>query len=249
MAVIADDSRMYARVQKLGIFGRLYADDVVSSVRRQSRLVHKRQLRLLMTESATGYAVVVNRALLSLFRLAPSSLLRLIMRGVVLVELVSLGVQFGGGAQLQTWLLLLIILIQFRPTELNTLFQQDVGQAFTRQFLPSNPLRLVLADSALPIALASAGGAVALLLQGWLDPLLAVAFVLALIVGLEFCQALELVSSPALFFRRIPYAYSVALGGVVLMAAGFLLKSALATLSVIVVIDFVLAVLLYRSQL
>ncbi len=249
MAVVADDSRMYARVQKLGIFGRLYADDVVSSVRRQSRLVRKRHLRLLMTESATGYAVVVNRALLSLFRLAPSSLLRLIMRGVVLVEMVSLGVQFGGGAQLQTWLLLLIILIQFRPTELNTLFQQDVGQAFTRQFLPSNPLRLVLADSAFPIALASAGGAVALLLQGWLDPLLAAAFVLAFIVGLEFCQALELVSSPGLFFHRVPYAYSVALCGVVLMAAGFLLSSSLATLFVIVIVDFVLAELLYLSHL
>ncbi len=170
------------------------------------------------------------------------------MRGVVLVGMVSLGIQFGGLAQLQTWLLLLIVLIQFRPTELNTLFQQDVGQAFTRQFLPPNPLRLVLADGIFPIGLASVGGVGALLFQGWLDPPLALGFTLALIVGLEFCQALELVSVPALFLRRIPYTYSVALCGLALIALGFLLKSALALVSAIVLVDLVLGALLYRSH-
>ncbi len=248
MAAVADDSRMYARVQKLGIFGRLYADDVISSVQRQSRLARKKHLRLRLPEPATGYAIILNRALLSLFRLAPSSLFRLIMRGVVLVGIVSLGVQFGGWAQLQTWLLLLMILIQFRPTELNILFQQDVGQAFTRQFLPSNPLRLALADGIFPISLASMGGVGALLLQGWVDPLAALVVVLALIVGLEFCQALELVSVPGLFFRRIPYTYSVALSGIALLATGLLLRSPIAIVSAIIMVDLILATLLARSH-
>ncbi len=248
MATVADDSRMYARVQKLGMFGRLYAEDVIASVQRQTRLAGKQRLSLKLPAAATGYTISLNRTLLSLFRLAPSSIFRLIMRGVVLVGIVSFGVQFGGWNQLQTWLLLLLILLQFRPTELNAPFQQDVGQAFTRQFLLQNPLRLALADGIFPISLATVGGALALIVQGWLDPLTALLVALALIVGLEFCQALELVSVPGLFFRRIPYTYSVALSGLALIAVVFLLQSAIAAVSAIVLIDLLLGALLFRSH-
>ncbi len=249
MAAVADDSRMYARIQKLGIFGRLYADDVIASVRRQSRLLRKRHLRLAMSERADGYGVLLNRALLSLFRLAPSTMLRLLMRGVVFAGIVSLVVRIGGGGHLQSWVLLLIILIQLRPVELNTLFQQDVGQAFTRQFLPANPLGIALADSVFPIALMSVGGLLALLVQPLTDPLVALVLMVCAVAALAFCQALELVTMPRLLFRRVPYTYSVVLCGAALIAAGYLLKSMLAVVLAAVLIDLILAAALYRSRL
>ncbi len=68
----------------------------------------------------------------------------------------------------------------------------------------------------------------------------AVVVVLAVIVGLEFCQALELVSVPGLYIRRIPYAYSVALSGMVLMATVLLLQSSIAAVSALLLVDVVL---------
>ncbi len=249
MAAVADGSRMYARIQKLGIFARLYANDVVFSVRRQSQLVRKKRLRLAMSERAAGYSVILNRALLSLFRLAPASMVRLVLRGVVLAGTVSLVVHLGKGQYLQTWVLLLMILIQFRPAELNMLFQQDVGQVFTRQFLPKNPLGIALADSIFPIALFSLGGLGTLLLQPWIDPLTAVVLVTAIAAGLEFCQALELVIIPRLFFRRIPYTYSLVFCGAALIAAGYLFKSLPGVALVAVIINLVLGTALYLSRL
>lgn len=249
MAAVADNSRMYARIQKLGIFAKLYANDVVFSVRRQAQLARKKRLRLTMSEQAAGYSLLLNRALLSLFRLAPASILRLVMSGAVLAGSFSLVIRIGGEQHLQTWVLLLMFLIQFRPTELNLLFQQDVGQVFTRQFLPQNLLGIALADSLFPIALVSLGGLVTLLLQGWLAPLPAGVLLAALAVGLEFCQALELVAIPRLFFRRIPYAYSVILCGAVLIGAGYIFKSLAGIALAAIVIDFVLAFGLHVSRL
>jgi hypothetical protein len=249
MAAIADDSWTYARIQKLGIFGRLYADDVVQSVQRQSRLARKRHLRLAMQTEATVYTVILNRGLLSLFRLAPSSMLRLVMRGVTLAGTISLIARVGGEEHLQVWVLLLMFLIQFRPTELTALFQQDAGQAFTRQFLPANPLLIALADSLFPITLVSFGGLVVLLIQPWLNPLIAVVLVVSLTTSLALCQALELVTVPRLFFRRVPYTYSVVLGGAALIAAGYLLKSAPGVALAAVILNLVLASTLYFSRL
>ncbi len=249
MAAVADDSRMYARIQKLGIFARLYADDVIASVQRQSRLARKRHLRLVMSEDAEGSRVLLNRALLSLFRLAPSSMLRLVTRGIALAGTVSLIVRISGGGQLQTWVLLLMILIQFRPTELNAAFQQDAGQAFTRQFLPANPLRIAAAIGALPILLMSFGGLVTLLVQPWLDPLTAVVLVISVTAVLTWCQALELVSVPRLIVRRIPYTYAVLACGVVLIAAGYALRSAPGVALAAVILNLALAGVLYFSRM
>lgn len=249
MATAADDSRMYARIQKLGIFARLYADDVIASVQRQSRLARKRHLRLAMAESATGYRVLLNRALLSLFRFAPSSMLGLVMRGVALAGIVSLIARVGGGEHLQTWVLLLIIVIQMRPTELNAAFQQDIGQAFTRQFLPANPLRIALADGALPIALFSFGGLVTVLAQPWIEPVTATVLVIGIAAALTWCQALELVSVPRLIVRRIPYTYSALACGAALIAAGYALKNAPGVALAAVIINLVLAGVLYLSRL
>lgn len=249
MAAVADDSRMYARIQKLGIFAKLYADDVVSSVQRQSQLLRKRHLRLTIAEQAGGYSAILNRALLSIFRLAPSSMLRLVMRGVVLAGTISLVVRLGGEQHLQTWVLLLMILIQFRPIELNTLFQQDVGQAFTRQFLPKNPLGIVLADSIFPIALVSLGGLAVMLVQPGVDPFTTGVLVIAFTAALAFSQALEFVTVPQLFFRRIPYTYSVVLSGAVLIAVGYLLQSPAGIVLAAVIMNLVLAALLYLSHL
>lgn len=248
MAAVADNSQMYARIQKLGIFARLYANDVLASVRRQSQLAQKRHLRLAMSMDAVGYAVILNRALLSLFRLSPSSILRLVTRGIALAGTVSLVIRFGGTQHLQTWVLLLMLMIQFRPTELNALFQQDVGQTFTRQFLPRNLLGIALADSIVPIALFSFGGLAALLVQPWLDPVIALVLVIAVTVGLELCQALELVTIRFLY-RRIPYTYSVAFSGAVLIAAGYTLKSPSGVALAAATITLVLAALLYLSRL
>ncbi|MFN8377370.1 MAG: hypothetical protein U0452_01760 [Anaerolineae bacterium] len=248
MTTIADDSRMYARIQKLGIFGRLYAPDVISSVQRQSKLAAKRKLQLALPEHASGYRVVLNRALLSLFRLAPSTLFRLVMRGAVFGGLVAFVVRLTGWQNLQTWVLLLLFVIQFRPSELNNLFRQDVGQAFTRQFLPRNPLKLVLADSLFPIMLFSTGAAAILMFQPSLSPLITVVLVLTFVTGLQLCQALELVTIPSLFLRHIPYAYLIVICGVFLVAAVYLFKNPFGVMLIAIAIDIILAGMLSISR-
>jgi hypothetical protein len=75
-----------------------------------------------------------------------------------------------------------------------------------------------------------------------------VVLAVSIAAGLALCQALELVTI-RFVYRRIPYAYAVVLCGAVLIAVGYLLKSASGAALAAVILDLVLAALLYLSRL
>lgn len=249
MAKVVADSWTYARIQKLGIFAKLYSDDLTTSIQRQSQLLRKKRLRLTISDRASGYTVIWNRALLSLFRFAPGSLFRPFFRGMALTASAAFIIRLSGGQHLQTWILLLLLFIFWRPSELNTYFQQDVGQAFTRQFLPGNLLLVALADSAVPILLASLGGVFVLAFQPLFDFWTGVVLVFSLFTTLEFCLILEQVVVSGPIYRRVPYAYSVVFSGIVLVVVGFLFRDLLTVAVAAVSLNILFATALYTGSI
>jgi hypothetical protein len=156
-------------------------------------------------------------------------------------------VRILGGHSLLGWLAIVILLVQVRPSALIEPFQQSVQHTFLRQFLPSDTLAILIAESVTPILIASFGAILLLL------PLMNIAaFVLVpmSITLLTLCQGLAWLKVPAFGdYRRIGYEYSAASCGVIIVAFGYVYGNLWAAVVVCGSLIYVLASWLRSSRL
>ncbi|MFN8372264.1 MAG: hypothetical protein U0694_05230 [Anaerolineae bacterium] len=248
MAFVADGSQAYARIQRLGMWGQFFERDVIARAKHQTQLIKLNQLGLSLSENAGVHRAGWERALLTLLRLSPKSLFQLFMRGMTLTLLLLLIIQLGEWQKLQTWLFVLLILSQGRPTELVEQFRQDVTQPFLRQFLPTSIFRIFTADTLYPLLVSSLGSWCALLVSFGFNGAALFPLALMIIVALGLCQALELVIEQEFFHRRIPYTYAVIVSSIPVIAAGYLFRSFWAATAAAVFVNLCLAVLLYHGS-
>jgi hypothetical protein len=219
-AVVADTSERYARVQRLGMLGQIYARDVIARIDRQVSLAKKSRRRFSMSEKAGVYRALWQRAFLSLLRLSPSSLLGLISTGIRYVAIILVVTQILGERSLLGWLAIVILIVQVRPSALIEPFQQSVQHPFLRQFLPPDTFALLIADSITPIVIATFG---AMLLLVPLLNIAALVLVPLSVTLLTLCQGLAWVKVPAFGdYRRIGYEYTSAISAVVVIAFGYM---------------------------
>ena len=247
MAGVIDLSQTYARIRKLGVWGQVEAAEVVARLRSQSRIASRRRLRgrLLQTFNIPG--TLFGQSWLVLVRLSPALLLRLLAAGAVFSSAAITLVTLGDASSVQTWALLFIALIQFRPNDALRGFQISVRQPFLRQFLPADNLLLFASQTSLPLLIMSAGVALAALLQPWVEPAIALLLAVAVLLGLALCQALENVRLPEHLLPGFSYEYTVIFLGSVIVGCGYLLHSAWAALAAMILADLGLALLLRRS--
>ncbi len=248
MTIIADDSRTYARIHSLGLLGRMYAQELVAQIGRQSQLMRKKNLRLKIPLNAFGEEALRYRALLSMFRLAPAPLIRPVLQGAFITALIMLVVIFSGPGAAQTWILVLIIILFVRPRELVTSFRQDVGQVFMSQLMPYDLSARFFAAELVPLGLTFAGSLAVFLLYPTADVISGIILIGLAVVGLGIAQALEIVEDATIVFRRIPYAYTVLIGGGLVLLVGALLQSVVAAVIALSVVDAIIASLLASSR-
>lgn len=248
MTLVMDASQTYARIQRMGIVGKFYARDVIRRIHRQARLARKRRLRFALAPNLSGYNMMIGRSLLDILRLAPGSITLPFLRGMALIGLMVFLIRLTGWQAIQTWLIVLILVIQGRPSFLIENFQQDVGQPFLRQFLPPNNLYRLMASALIPFVLACSGGLLALLAQPGIDLLAGSLLIVLGLAGATLCLALEQVEERQIFFQAIRYPYSVGFCTVLVIIAGFIAHSLYGAILALLLINALLSQMMYYSE-
>lgn len=247
MTQVMDDSQVYARIQKLGIWGWVTAPDVVARIRRQSRLAQKSQFRRQLPETFNVTRTLFGQNSLVLVRLSPGLSLRLIAAGMTFASFSMSLVLMGGLSSVQTWVLLLVFLVRFRPDDVMRLFWAHVQRPFLRQFLPENNLLLFASQTLLPLLLMGVGVSLAVFVQPWVKPVAVLPLAIGVLFTLALSQALETVRFRRYALPGFDYEYAVILFGLLIIVPGYVLHSVWAALAATVLVDFLLALLLYHS--
>jgi len=247
MAQIMDHSQTYARIRKLGIWGQLGAADVVARLRAQSRLARKTNLRGRIPQTSGAARTLLGQSAVVLVRLSPWIVLRLFAAGATVTSIVGALIRFGGASSVQTWALVFIALIQFRPRDAMRVYQTPVERPFLRQFLPGNALLVFAGQATLPLLVMGVGVALGAIVQPWAHPAIALLLALGALLGLGLCHALESVRVRVGLLPRIPYEYGVIACGAAVVVGGFAVGSVWGALVAVLLIDVVLAALLSRG--
>ena len=242
LAIVADSSMVYARLQRLGMFGRFYAADVIARIHRQAKLLKKKRLRLGMATKLEGHGALLSRSTLSLLRLSPATIVRPLLRGASLALGVSLLVSVGGWESLAIWLLVVLMAIVNRPVEIAAPFRETTTLPFVRQFLPADSLEVFAISAFYPFLLTSIGALLVMTAMGLGHPLV-VLLALLTIFAMGLAQALESLEGRGIFGRSIPYPYTIVIYAVIVIIAGLASQSIMIALGAAAATDFVLGLM------
>jgi hypothetical protein len=236
MTEIMEDSQIYARIQKLGVFGQMVAPDVVSSIKSQAKLAKRQVTTSKFPRPLTGKGALVGYNMVNIYRLSPSLILQLLFSGITYPSIIILLITMVNFDALQAWALVLIVLTQLRPKNLTRFFQDHHNRPHLRQFLPVDNLSLFITQTALPLSVMSVGLGVAIALQG----LQIEAFFLGVVIliGLALCQIQFDLQSEGF---KIAYEYQVIFFGAIVIGAGYLSGSLLGALGLVVALDVMMA--------
>jgi hypothetical protein len=243
MTLIIEDSQIYARIQKLGVFGQMLAPDVISSIKSQAKLAKRQVTTSKFPRPLQGTNALFGYNMVNIYRLSPSLILQLVFSGITYPSIIILVISLINFDALQAWALVLILLTQLRPKNLTRFFQEHHNRPHLRQFLPVNNLTLFITQTTLPLLVMSVGLGVSIGLQGLTFP----AFLLgvAILVGLALCQVQTDIQDGGF---KIAYEYQVIFLGVLVIGAGYVSGSIFGALGVVLVIDGLMAWGLYDSQ-
>ncbi len=220
LSIMSDESQRYARIKRIGILGQVYARDVIARINRQAQLGNRSKRYFSLPRSQSVFHSLWHRAFLTIMRLAPMSILKLLAVGARYTAVIAGSIRLFGWQAPQVWLIVAVMLLRFRPTALIEPFQQTMELAFVRQFLPLNDSRLIiLADSVIPILIATFGGWLILLTQT--INLAALILVPAGLTILMLCQALTWFKPLMFGGQRIAYEYSTFAAGSMVIGAGY----------------------------
>ena len=148
---------------------------------------------------------------------------------------------------MQTWALIFVALIQFRPREALRVYQVPVDRPFVRQFLPRNNLLRFAGQVALPLAIMGVGAALAAITQPWVPRGIALPLVLGALLAQALCQALDTARLPDATMPPVRYEYAILVCGALVVGSGLVVGSVWAALLALLLVDLGLALLLSRS--
>ncbi len=230
MVVIARESRLYARLQGLGL-GLLaqVLDPTVAPVVQQIRWQEKMAARklLLRLPRASGMVALVTRAGLAAVR-HPKILLPLPLWGAAASRGAALLLTRG---PTELWLYWLTAVALTAPRSLTLWYRPDVEEPFLRQFLHANTLVLLVVDALLPLLLLLGGAVGAWMLQPEALVVRVAGIALTLVVAyiLLLCQGVGLLTLTAYRIRVSPTLLAFLSIGLV-VGSGVLLETLIAPL-------------------
>ncbi|MBN1564509.1 MAG: hypothetical protein JXA10_11760 [Anaerolineae bacterium] len=246
MTLVMDHSQLYARIQKMGSWGQVAAPDVIARLRQQARLAQKRRFQQRLPATFTIPGTLFGQNLLILVRLSPGLSLRLIMAGMMFSSLSLSLVKMGGVSSVQTWLLLVMLLLTVRPHDAMRLFRAH-QPPFLRQFLPENNLLLFISQTTLPLLLMGVGVSLTAFMQPWIAPGAIILLATGILFALMLAQALATVHVRYYMLPDFSYELLVILGGLLIVGPGYWLHSVWAAVAATILVDILLALLLYHS--
>jgi hypothetical protein len=239
---VSAESVTFARLQALGIMAWL-SPELASTIRRQESLAAHRPL--LRMPAAAGLRGLALRGGMAVMR-HPAGLVWLLLWAWMMAQA---GVWLSQGSIGSLWLSWFMALILAPDGALTAVFRSDTAERYLRQFLPCDSLRLLLADSAAPLALVVVAGTAFSLLYPATLPVMALRLLLVptLALLLVLCRGLGQVTVRGIG-RRIPYQVCalVGFGAVIVSAAGLGLP--LAALLTALGMDWLAASLLVSAR-
>ena len=246
MAIVIESSQLYARISRLGIMSRFYARDLILRIQTQHRLT-KKTLRLSLPAHQSHFVMLFGRAVLTMLRLSPESIIQLLGQGAMLTLIVTSIIRFSGLEEIQTWVFILIIFVQSRNLDIVALFRNDMRQTFMQQFLPSSNITILLADISCSLVFVYLGSLVVVAFQ--FPGYLFIGGILGMIVilTLTICQIFEALPENPFMNQYIPYEYYVTICWVPIAIAGYITQSLYSTVLVILLELMCLTILLYST--
>ncbi len=238
-------SATFARIAALGVWGRVYARDVIQRIEYQSRMAEKKEPpKLRLPRRFQGTQLLYWHTLLLLLRNGFLPMLGLVGEGLLMTLALSGIILVAGWQAPQTWLIVALILLQRRSAGLLQYYRQTMNGNFLRQFFPGDMAVLFFGTTYAPILLMTFGGWIAVLLLPMVPILEGMLLVLLAATTFALCQALETVRNPFLGVGRLPYEYSLIASGIVIIGSGVLVGSLYAAITAALMVDTVLVSML-----
>lgn len=253
MPRIMDASQLYARVQRLGVFGPIIAADVIAQIQKQARLAKMKRPRGHLPRTRSIPKTLMGRVYIATLRPSPLKVFQFIRSGFILPSIVIGLLRIGGAESLQIWLLVFILIIQLRPRELIQFFSESLQQPFLRQFTPVNNWTLFFSQTAFPFAFAMIGVLSAVLIQFQTfnaDIFSVLCLAVASLFMVSVCLALEHVRFSTHMFARnaLRYEYAVLFCASLMILGGALTQSLWVALVISLLLIGLLTRLLYFSR-
>jgi len=194
-SMIIQHSAKFARIAALGVWGRMYAKDVIQRIEYQTRMAERQEPpRVRLPARIQGERLVYWHTLLLLFRSGWMPVLGLIGEGLITTLIIGGIILIGGWGALQTWLIVGLILLQRRPAGLVQFYKQTLNGNFLRQFIPSDLVSLFFGTTFAPIALMTFGGWMAIAMLPGVSLLPGFLLIALVLIASALCQAVETVN-------------------------------------------------------
>lgn len=234
-------SATFARIAALGIWGRVYARDVIQRIEYQARMAEKKAPpRLRLPRRVKGTSLLYWHTLMLMLRNGFLPMLGLVGEGLLMTLALAGIILVAGWQAPQTWLIVALILLQRRSAGLLQYYRQTMNGNFLRQFVPVDLPTLFFGTTYAPILLMTFGGWIAVLLVPMIPILEGLLLVLLAATTFALCQALETVRNPFLGAGRLPYEYSLIASGLFIIGAGVFMGSLYAAIIAAFMVDTIL---------
>lgn len=248
MTFVIADSQIYARIQKIGVFGRIMSADTIARIRHQSRLSKKQVFQTGLSVNLTGNRVLIGQSYLMVKRHSPEELFYLLTSGVILVSIVVLTTRSFGESGIQTWVFLFILMLQIRPYNVTRTFREHLYQPYLRQFMPQNLLLLFVLCTVLPFTIMSLGMVAFLIVQPWIEVFVGSLLAISSLMTASLCLGLSMVRVTRYALPHLAYEYSVLFTGTLIVGSGYLSQSLWIVFGTTIVINIFLMFFLYHSK-
>lgn len=246
LSLVANRSRTYARIQKLGMLGQFYARDLIRQIRQQERLASRRRF-LKMPRTQNPLLTMFSRAVLSQWRTSGWKIIFTPFKGVSYAGIAIVPFLLADIAAWQSWLVVIIFFVRSRPSVLVERFAQQRSSAFMEQFARGNTFENVLANCILPMVLVSIGavGFLLLLPTSFIpayNRMLAIALALACVGIFTWAQVINLLKN------RIAYEYTIIAATIAVVLAGVVTQTLDIPLFVALAINMVMLSIIREGE-
>lgn len=198
---------------RYGFLADLFGLPSFAQSERQATVLRSLKLPLHFNARSKAVSLLFTRAALTMWRLAPKSLIDPLLRSAAVGVAVTVILRVTNIGDLASWLLFFLLLLQGRRLGLTRPLRIDRERVFMRQFVDVDSTAVIATWLAIPIGLSVLGSGLAM----WSAPLAAMLpyFVLSLslIVLVALSEVAEIYNVPFVKGIRMPYEYWICLAG------------------------------------
>ncbi|MEO1164612.1 MAG: hypothetical protein AAFV98_12560, partial [Chloroflexota bacterium] len=206
---IIQDSAIYARIQKLGFMGRIYASDVIRRIKFQAKLSKRVPARLFPENALTNRYPLLGLSYVLVSRQAPNTPVGMIVEGIIFTTIPISLFATTSYLSIETWFVVALIFLRSHPSQLTSLFRQTMQNTYLRRMIPDKTTTLFISHAILPTLLISVGMCIPILIQQGAPNIPIYFIALGCLFGLMFALESEHIRLPSRTLPTLQYEHIV----------------------------------------